>query len=211
MHIIQKKLLELCKARNLGGMTLREIGKLVGEIYPQKIKHHLVQLEKRGLIKINKERGLIKHVEPMGRTSGLLSIPILGTANCGEATIFADECIESYLRVSPKVLRKKSTSLFAIKAVGNSMNRAEVNGQSIIEGDYVIIDKDEQSPENNDYVLSIIDGAANIKKFVRDKKNNQVVLLSESTQDYPPIYIHEKDFSDYIINGKVIQVIKKVR
>ncbi len=57
--------------------------------------------------------------------------------------------------------------------------------------------------------MSIIDGMANIKKFHRDKANKQIALVSDSTQRSPPIYIHEDD--DFMINGKVVQVIKKSR
>src|ERR1700679_3939988 len=46
MHPLQEKILALIDSHNLGQMTLREIGELVGERFPQKIKHHLVQLEK---------------------------------------------------------------------------------------------------------------------------------------------------------------------
>ena len=96
-----------------------------------------------------------------------------------------------------KELRKRCASGGAVK------------GNTIEDGDFVIIDKNDKNPNNGDYVLSIIDDVANIKKFVRDRKNKQIILLSESTEDLPPIYIHPKDFSEYIIGGKVIQVIKK--
>ncbi|HZT34945.1 MAG TPA: hypothetical protein VFA15_03425, partial [Nitrososphaera sp.] len=56
-------------------------------------------------------------------------------------------------------------------------------------------------------VLSVIDKMANIKRYHFDKENNQIVLMSESTQSFPPIHIHPDD--DYSINGKVIKVIKK--
>lgn len=48
-----------------------------------------------------------------------------------------------------------------------------------------------------------------LKKFI--EKDNQIILISESTKDYPPIYIHKNDFAKYMINGKVIQVIKKYK
>ena len=89
------------------------------------------------------------------------------------------------------------------------MNMANIDGKSIEEGDFVIIDSENRNPKSGDYVLSIIDGCANIKRFARDRVNNCYVLLSESTKDYPPIFIDEKDFSSYMINGEVIKVIKK--
>ncbi len=88
-----------------------------------------------------------------------------------------------------------------------AMNRAMVNGNTIEDGDYLLVDSDQTSPSNGDIVLSVIDDMANIKKYVWDEANNQIVLVSESTKDIPPIYIHEDD--SFMINGKVIQVIKK--
>jgi repressor LexA len=87
------------------------------------------------------------------------------------------------------------------------MNQSIVNGNNIEDGDYLIIDSSDTSPSSGDVVLSIIDEMANIKKYIWDEENNQIVLVSESTKDIPPIYIHEDD--SFMINGKVIQVIKK--
>lgn len=209
MHQIQEKILNALDSRNLNGLTLREIGQLVGEKFPQKIKHHLDQLQKKGFIKMNRRK---KTIERARRSSvpagGLVAIPIVGTANCGPATIFANENIEGYLRISKNILRK-CKNIFAIRAQGLSMNKAVVAGNSIEDGDYLIIDSDDTEPSDGDVVLSVIDDMANIKKYIWDEANNQVVLVSQSTADIPPIYIHEDD--SFMINGKVIQVIKKPR
>ena len=66
MHDIQQKLLKLAHEKNLGEYTLREIGGFIRERSPQKIKHHLQQLEKNGLIKINKVKGVIEKTEQGG-------------------------------------------------------------------------------------------------------------------------------------------------
>jgi len=206
MHILQHKILNLAHERNLGSLTLRQIGNLVKESHPQKIRHHLMQLEKKNLLKINRKKRKIEVVRPGTiQTAGFLSIPIVGTANCGSATIFADQNIEGFLKISERLVSRKR-GLFVIKAVGNSMNRASISGNNIEEGDYVVINSEAGTPKDGDYVLSIIDEAGNIKKYKEDRKNNQIVLLSESTQDYPPIFIHPDD--KFIINGKVEQIIK---
>jgi repressor LexA len=205
MHQIQEKLLKLVEQKNISGMTLRDIGKEVGESMPQKIKHHLSQLEKKGFLSLDSKNKAIEKFKPK-KTSSLLSVPIIGTANCGPATIFANENVEGYLKISKSIL-DKCKNVFAIKASGLSMNKSSVNGQTIEDGDYLIIDSEYRSPKSGDVVLSIIDDMANIKKYVWDENNNQVVLVSESTRDIPPIYIHEDD--SFMINGKVIQVIKK--
>lgn len=215
MHIIQEKILKLMHNQPIVGLTLRALGEKIGEPgSPQKIKHHLNQLAKKGLIKIDSKNNKIERL--MGgavKGTNLISIPILGSANCGEALVFADERAEGYLQVSSRILgerlAKSSNNLFALRAIGESMNRANVFNSTIDDGDYVIVDKSRIQPKNNEYVLSIIDGMANIKKFFIDRNNHQILLLSESSRDFPPIYIHEEDSERFLINGIVVKVMKQ--
>ncbi|MBA2705372.1 MAG: hypothetical protein H0U60_16150 [Blastocatellia bacterium] len=205
--------MDLAGHMNLGQFTLRGIGDLVGEKSAQKIKHHLSQLEKRGLIRIDHANRVIEKRQ-QGQVSGLLrnakliAIPILGSVNAGPATLFAEQNVEGYLKVSSTLLGGKTKGkLFALKIVGPSMNRSSVDNKQIEDGDFVIINSEAGNPKDGDIVLSVIDGMANIKRFHRDKQNEQIVLASDSSYDFPPIHIHETD--DFIINGKVVQVIKK--
>lgn len=215
MHPTQEKILKLIQTQLVVGLTLREIGEKIGERgSPQKIKHHLVQLAKKGLVKIDGKRNRIERIKS-GAVAGtnLISIPILGSANCGEALVFADERAEGYLQVSSRILgdslSRNPDNLFALRAMGQSMNRANVFNNTIDEGDYVIVDKSRTKPGNNEYVLSIIDGLASIKKIFIDEKNHQVLLLSESSHDFPPIYIHQEDFERFLINGVIVKVMKQ--
>lgn len=185
-------------------MSYRDIGKLIGESHPQKVKYHLEQLEQNNLIESNAAGTAIKKTSI---DKGIVSIPILGSADCGPATVFADENIEGYLRVSSKLVSSRK-GLFALKAIGTSMNRANIKGNALDDGDYAIIDSTAKDPQNNEYVVSVIDGLCNIKKFIKDTVNKQIVLVSESIQDFPPIHIHP-DEKSYFVCGKVIQVIKK--
>jgi SOS-response transcriptional repressor LexA len=213
MHIIQERLINLADNYNLSDLTLRRIGELVHEPNsPQKIKHHINQLIGKGLLIVTPDGKTTKKAKGGLSKSGLLSLPILGSANCGQALIFADEKIEGYLKLSYNLLKSdlidKVKELFVLKAVGNSMNRAMINNKNIEDGDFVIINKGPVA-KNGDYVVSIIDGVANIKKFYIDKPNNQIVLLSESSQDFPPIYISKKDQDSYLICGRIVDVMKK--
>jgi repressor LexA len=208
MHILQERLLRLVSTHNLARMTLREIGELIDERHPQKIKHHLQQLEQKGFIEIDRENNLIRSVDPNANpTASLLVLPILGSADCGPAAIFADENIHGYLRVSDKLVRRKP-GLFVLRAIGSSMNQASIDGKTIEDGDYVVIDSEYRTPDSTDYVLSVIDGVCNIKKLILDEAHQQIVLLSESSHNYPPIIIHPEE-TQYFVNGKVVQVIKK--
>ena len=50
---------------------------------------------------------------------------------------------------------------------------------------------------------------ANIKKLSAFTEKELYVLASESSEEYPPIHIHQNEFRDYLINGTVAKVIKK--
>jgi len=212
MHIIQQKLLELSKMENLAKLSLRDMARNIGmpNESPQKIKHHILQLQKKGFLTIDRIKGV------MSRTSGeadwskgflkkaarLFSIPIIGTANCGPATIFAEQNFEGFLRVSSKLIgRPKPTGLYAIKTDGSSMNRAEIGDKRIEDGDFIIVDGEDKNAITGDVVLAIIDNKATIKRFVNDRKNGQVILKADSSYDYEPIYLHPDD--EFFINGPI--------
>ncbi len=202
MHEIQKRLLETAHHIRLKGLTLRKIGSLIELQHPQLIKHHLNQLVKNGLL--NRSYQPILKGQAIG--SKLLNIPILGSANCGEPTRLAEENLEGFLKVSSSIIpTKRHKDLFALKVVGDSMNKAKT---PIEDGDYIVVDRTATQPSNGNNVVSIIEGAANIKKFYFDKQNQLIYLLSESTRDYPPIVISSED--NFFINGKVITIIKKL-
>lgn len=209
MNIIQERILQLSHDIDLSTLTLREIGEKVGGAHPQTVKNAMTKLKETGLLERAKGEDFFKEVRNVKvKDSVLYKIPILGSANCGTPTLLAEQSFQGFLRISNSILRKRP-NLFALVASGDSMNKADLDGDTIEEGDYVIIDTSQKSPRNDDYILSIIDGGANIKKFRKDSKRNMVMLLSESTSSYPPIYIHENDYSSYFVNGKVIKVIKK--
>jgi len=195
------------------GLSFRKIGEIIGVKHPQSVIYHLQRLESLGFMQIDWKRKIFKGIRSQDRkSSGIISIPIpiLGSADCGEATKYADEQLEGYIRISKSLLHGISIkNLFAVKASGDSMNKAIIEKENIEDGDYVVVSKGATNIKNGDYVLSIIDDKANIKRFFKDKTGN-IVLTSESSREYPPIYITEED-SSYIVNGKVIKVIKNKR
>lgn len=143
-----------------------------------------------------------------GTLSGFefVSIPLVGSANCGPAELLAEENIEGYLTVK-KAMLPRASGIFALRASGHSLNRANVKGKNIEDGDIVLVDAEDRDIKDGDYVLSIIGGAANLKRYQFDKKKGQINLLSESTQAFKPIIIMPGD--DFAINGKVVGVIKR--
>jgi len=210
MHIIQKKILNFLQKAKVSNIGISQLGRFIDEKHPQQVKHHLEQLEKKEFISWNRESGAIRVLKPIKlETSALIVLPIFGSASCGPAEIAAKENLEGYLKVSKSILGSISTEgLFVVKASGDSLNNAtDIPGGPIEDGDYVVIDPKYKNYRDGDYVLSIIDDHANLKRFYRE--GEQVTLMSESKSDIPPIYIDPKDFPDYIINGKIVKVFKK--
>ncbi len=214
MHETQEKLLELAKKKDVFSMKLVDLKELLEVDHVQKVKHHLEQLKKKGLLYPDSKTQKAKVAEPEGfEINEIFNLPIMGMANCGAACELAHENVLGYLKVSPRIVeKKKPDGLFVVKAVGNSLNRAvDIKGGPVRDGDYVVIDLNNKIPQDGDYVLSIIDDAANLKRFYEDKKNGEIRLVSESSQNLPPIVIHKSDLesSDYMINGTVVRVVRK--
>ena len=213
MHTIQQSLLDLAENNDLSRIPLRKIAELLGnpDMSPGVLQHHFAQLEKKKLLFIDRKTKT-QQLGSMLDDDRFYTIPIVGMASCGPANQFADEAIEGFLQISKGKLKKKG-DLFAVRAVGGSMNDARVTmpngGQAPIEeGDFAIVDTSYRSVDENigKYVVSIINGMANLKKLA--KRTYDYALISESTHrgKYPPIVIDESD--GYLINGRVVAVVK---
>ena len=205
MHVIQKAILELFGSSKNLPLKLRWIAREVGEEHPQKIKYHIQQLEKKGMLVVDHiDKKIVKCAQSAG-SSFFVSLPIMGSANCGRATALAENSVEGFLKLSKTLLAKaQPRDLFVLRAVGDSMNDAYIGGRNIEDGDYLIVEKTEQVTNNGDCVVSIIDVYANVKNFF--SQADEITLMSNSKGEYPPIIIHKND--PYQIAGTVIKVIK---
>lgn len=210
MHKLQKKIIELSERENMWSMSFEEIRNKIGAPYRQGVFYHLKQLEKKGLL-VRGHNDALKMLKKNAHNSlpSIVNIPIVGTANAGPATYFADESLNGYLTMSRQLLNtNNANNVVAIEVDGNSLDQANIYGNIVESGDYILVDTT-KSPHPNDYVLSVINGCANVKKYKFDRDNNRIVLLSESSTPYPPIFIHEDD--DYLINGVVTNVVKQYK
>jgi lexA repressor len=210
---VQKKLLDLAETVNLSAHTYYRLAKILDVDHPYKVQFAIDQLVKKGKLVKNYKTGAISRPKDNHVADGIISIPYYGYVNCGEALTFAQDRIEGYLKITPSTVSISDFhNLFALKASGNSMNKADIGGRSVDDGDYVIARKeDNYCPKNGDHVISIIGGAANLKKFRKDTKNRQIILESESTEDLPPIVISEQDINNlsaYSIAAKAVAVVK---
>lgn len=223
MHPLQEKLLQLAKMRDLSKLSYREIGRQLADsddaykrVHPQNVVYHLERLIAAGLLNENQKpqkQQLTYELAELNKradfTLKLANIPIVGSANCGPADIFADERIEGYLRVSPTKLKSKNIQhLYALRAVGESMNATNIQGDRISDGDFVIVDSTLRTPKDGERVVVVNEDAANIKRIFFDYTHRIIALRSESTEDFSPMYLDPNDQWEGLISGTVIQVIK---
>ena len=194
--------------------SLEEIQRHFKLVSVSTASYHINKLQKEGYLKKEAHQPRSITIQPDEVIKSMLpkeiksfSVPVLGAANAGPAALYAEENIEGYLKVSRDTLNRKE-GVFALRVEGDSMNKARITGKNLEEGDFVLIDSEYKSPKDGDYVLSIIDGCANLKKFKHYKKTDQVMLISESTNPkHKPIFLSSND--DFMVNGKVMAVIKK--
>lgn len=188
--------------------TVREIQEVSGKL-GLKLKSlrsffiYLNELEDKGYIeRTSEDRGItLKGVTK----ESFLDVPVFGMANAGAATMFADQYIEGYLKVSKRIVRD-SRNVFAVQVSGTSMNKARVNGKTIQSGDFILVDSTWKHYNNGDRVLVVINGMATVKTY-RTVDGKNIVLLPESTdKKHKPIFLTEED--EFVINGKVIDVLK---
>ena len=204
MNEIQQRLMDLAKVHDIRCMRRVDLKELVGCEYPSQITHHLNQLLKRGDL-VSKEG---RYVPSLRTKAGFYTVPVMGEADCGEATKFADGRVVDNIIVSPSIVKNKDISkVYALIARGDSMNKADIDGSTIENGDFVLVEKTESyEPKPNEIIVSIIGGLANIKRFQRE--SDRIVLKPDSMRDdYFPIFIDASD--DFAVEGRVVGVIKK--
>ena len=199
---IGKRLMDFSKKNDLRDYSLREIGKLIHpkglDINPQNIKYHWLKLFKSGDI---------NYLPQTPKTEDFIKIPIRGYADCGIAKSVAENEDLGHITLTRNFLRTiQIQGYFAIIASGDSMNQASINGKSINDGDYIIVDSKHISPRNGDYVVVIVDNLANVKRFYNQK--DRIVLISESTNTYDSIILTPSDRP--LISGIVKHIVSKI-
>ena len=174
--------------------TVREIGAAFG-IKSSSVFHLLKELERKGYLeRCRGARSLI--VKGCRRTPcGCEKVPIVGRIAAGQP-VEAIEYDAGVLHVNKDMLHGHGG--FALKVVGNSMVEA-----GILDGDYVIIRKQETA-EDGDIVVALIDGEATLKRFHRDGDG---VRLEPANSTMEPIHVRTGEFQ---IQGKMVGVQRNI-
>ena len=108
-------------------------------------------------------RGIV--TEKMKQTVNTINIPVVGSIACG-SPLLAQENIETYLPISKDFLG--NGNFFILIAKGDSMIDANIN-----DGDYVIV-RQQESAEQGQIVVALINDEATLKRYYLDKRKKKV-------------------------------------
>lgn len=210
MNDVRDKILSLVDTTEINKLSYGAIAEKIGLKYRSQPKYYIERMIDDGILIRTPDKLIVRN--PDAKNPSLLLIPVLGKANCGKATIYADSVVEGVLRVSPSNFRRQpKKGTFAVEAVGDSMNVSDINGKTLEDGDLAIVEPINASEATNgDYVLSVIDGMGNIKQLLLDYANNRVLLKSKSRNYYDDIIISREDMYLYSISGRVVDVVKGI-
>jgi repressor LexA len=173
------------------GPTVREIGGAFDIKSPNGVMCHLNALVKKGLI--TRQDRSARAIQLVGHKLGSAGVPMLGTVAAGSPTqaVSQDERLEfADLFGHP--------NQYALKVRGKSMIEDHIE-----DGDYVIIKKQETA-ENGQRVVAMINGEVTLKKYY--KKKDQV-RLDPANASMEPIMVHPGD--DIKILGVLNGVIRR--
>lgn len=195
--------------------SVREIAELVGLASTSAVHHHLIALEREGLI----ERGthasravrLTQRGEAARRSAladrpaarvtpfrmpveRLVRLPVLGEIAAGQPIEAYDDAHET-LDV-PGSLHAREGS-YVLRVRGKSMIDALID-----DGDYVVVQPQATAHDGDIVVALLEDNGVTLKRFYREKDR---IRLQPANPDMEPIYANEVQ-----VQGKVVGVIRKL-
>jgi SOS-response transcriptional repressor LexA len=177
--------------------------------------YHIKKLMRAGFL-IRPKKGTYKTVLSYNLSnSNIIEIPYYGEAKCGDNGMMLQDYPEYMIPLNIQVLRRNSRDLFALKAVGDSMN------PQIQEGDTVIAHKHDQGDiSTRDYYVVAHQNQILIKKIafpeaLQKKRSKRKVKIGEElgfggflmsvNPEHLPIPIIVDEFR---VVGKVVGVFK---
>ena len=130
-----------------------------------------------------------------------IAVPLLGEAPAGPL-MMAEQNYAGWVRLPKKFLKPATGKFYLLRVRGNSMNKAEVLGEKIENGDLVLV-RQEQTASAGEIVVALIDGMVTIKRLMG--KPGKWLLRPESTEaGHLPIVLDER----FRVHGVVCSVVK---
>jgi repressor LexA len=158
---------------------------------------HVTALKKKGLIRQEDKRSRTMELVREGNEENeFLEIDILGTVAAGEP-ILSEENMDGSIKL-PKSLFTKNKDYFALRVRGDSMQ-----GVGIMNGDTVVIEKQDTVKNGEITVVKLGEEAATLKTFYRESTR---IRLQPENPKYSPKYCSSDE--DVRVLGRVVQVLR---
>ena len=170
--------------------AVRDICEAVHLKSTSSVHSHLETLEKNGYIRRDptKPRAIeILDTNFQYVRTDLANVPVLGRVAAGEP-LLAVENIESYFPIPAEYLHNKNTFMLVVK--GNSMIK-----MGILDGDQILVEA-QQTAENGDVVVALLDDSATVKRFFKEDGHYR---LQPENDEMEPIIADQVE-----ILGKVV-------
>jgi repressor LexA len=188
--------------RNSVPPTVEELRRLLRVGSTRTVLRYLDELKEEGYIeRWSGARGLRMRKGPTARSLETRLVPIVGEAPAGQL-MPAEENMLGQVQMPKEFLKPPSANFFLLRVRGDSMNRAKVEGQTIEDGDLVLV-RQQDRVDPGKIVVALVDGEATIKKLV--KGPGYFVLQPESTNPKHRAIIVTQDFR---VQGIVCRVFK---
>ncbi len=172
--------------------TYREIANEF-QIASSCVSGYINEMAKREMLTIqNGSRGIIT-AKMKKSNNDISNLAVVGSIACG-TPLLAEQNIEKYLSVPRDFLG--SGNHFVLVANGNSMIDAGISN-----GDYVIV-RQQETAEEGQIVVALIDNEATLKRYYLDKKRKKVRLHPENST------MEDRFFDNIVIQGVAVKVIK---
>lgn len=172
--------------------TLREISEHLGLKGTATAMQHLEALERKGHIQ---RRDGSRGISLTRKPGSSVSVPIVGTIKAGMPEL-ATEDILGFCQIDASWLKGRGN--FILKVSGDSMCDA-----GIYNGDYAII-RPQQTAENGEIVVALIDGEATLKRFYREHDH---IRLQPENSTMKPIIVRTGE-AETLIAGRLIKTVR---
>ncbi len=140
---------------------------------------------------------ILKMPVDTGESNATVQVPLVGSAPCG-APLLAVVNVEAHYPVSLK-LAKPPHQYFLLRAVGTSMNRADIPDGSLV------LVRHQQTADNGDIVVALVDDDATIKELLRSQNAAALVPRSDDPTHKPIVLTH-----DFQVQGVVVATVPDI-
>jgi len=176
--------------------TVREIGTTVGLRSSSSVQFHLNRLAEAGLISRGTElnRSITLPTRNLKTSAGgVVTLPVLGRVAAGYPTLAVEEIQDAYPVPADMLSGEEG---FMLRVRGESMI-----DDGILDGDFVIV-RQQESAENGDTVVAMVEDEATVKRFYKEKDQ---IKLQPANATMQPMY-----FPTVRLVGKVVGLMRRM-